>query len=52
MLIAIIFVYLHTGFTDFYTLGYVSFSLNRQFMLWFLFFLGFAIKVPMFPVHI
>lgn len=52
MLLAILFVYLHTGFTDFYTLGYVSFSLNRQFILWILFFFGFAIKVPMFPVHI
>jgi proton-translocating NADH-quinone oxidoreductase chain M len=52
MLIAIIFVYLHAGFTDFYTLSYVSFSLNRQFILWILFFFGFAIKVPMFPVHI
>lgn len=52
MLLAIIFVYLHTGFTDFYTLGYVSFSVNRQFILWILFFFGFAIKVPMFPVHI
>ncbi len=52
MLIAIIFVYLHVGFTDFYTLSYVSFSLNRQFILWVLFFFGFAIKVPMFPVHI
>lgn len=52
MLLAILFVYLHTGFTDFYTLGYVSFSLNRQFILWILFFFGFAIKVPMFPVHV
>jgi len=52
MLIGILFVYLHTGLTDFYTLGYVSFSLNRQFILWLLFFFGFAIKVPMFPVHI
>lgn len=52
MLLAILFVYLHVGFTDFYTLSYVSFSLNRQFILWFLFFFGFAIKVPMFPVHI
>lgn len=52
MLLGILFVYLHTGFTDFYTLAYVSFSLNRQFILWVLFFFGFAIKVPMFPVHI
>ena len=52
MLLGILFVYLHTGFTDFYTLAYVSFSLNRQFILWLLFFFGFAIKVPMFPVHI
>lgn len=33
MLIAILFVYLHTGFTDLYSLTYVSFSLNRQFIL-------------------
>lgn len=52
MLLAILFVYLHSGFTDFYTLGYISFSFNRQFVLWILFFFGFAIKVPMFPVHI
>lgn len=52
MLLAILFLYLHTGLTDFYSLNYLSFSLNRQFILWVLFFFGFAIKVPMFPIHI
>lgn len=33
MLVGILFVYLHCGFTDFYTLSYISFSLNRQFIL-------------------
>jgi proton-translocating NADH-quinone oxidoreductase chain M len=52
MLLAILIIYFSTGTTDFKILLLTEFSKNRQLILWFAFFLSFAVKVPMVPVHI
>lgn len=52
MLISILLVYVHIGTTNFIILSGAEFSSLREYMLWFTFFVSFAIKVPMFPFHI
>lgn len=52
MLGAIILLYIHVGSTDIQFLQSVEFSINRELLLWFAFFLSFSIKVPMYPFHI
>jgi len=52
MLLAILFIYFQTGTTDLQILLSTEFSEKRQILLWFAFFVSFAVKVPMIPVHI
>jgi len=52
MLSALIFIYFHVGSTDLKVIYNSSFSNYRQLFLWFAFFLSFAVKIPMMPVHI
>jgi len=52
MLIAILFVYFNKGTTDYQILLTLPFNFYYQKILWMAFFIGFAIKVPMFPFHI
>ncbi len=52
-LIAIIYIYAKVGSTDIYILKHIlpQLPLEIQKWLWLAFFISFAIKVPMFPVH-
>lgn len=52
-LIAIIYIYANVGSTDIMVLKSVlpQLPLQKQQLLWLAFFISFAIKVPMFPVH-
>jgi proton-translocating NADH-quinone oxidoreductase chain M len=52
LLLAIIYIFNRFGTTDYETLILVSFSTLEQKILWLAFFLSFAAKVPMLPVHI
>ena len=52
MLISILYIYYHVGTTDYKVLLTFSFSLIEQKFLWLAFFLSFATKVPMLPVHL
>lgn len=52
MLVAIMSVYAETGTTDYQTLLLFEFDKNKQLFLWLAFFLSFASKIPMVPVHI
>nr|YP_010620113.1 NADH dehydrogenase subunit 4 [Periphykon beckeri]WAX04149.1 NADH dehydrogenase subunit 4 [Periphykon beckeri] len=52
MLTAISFLYATKGTTDLIILCFTEFSFSMQLILWVLFFLGFAVKIPMIPVHI
>nr|YP_010619998.1 NADH dehydrogenase subunit 4 [Tayloriella tenebrosa]WAX04011.1 NADH dehydrogenase subunit 4 [Tayloriella tenebrosa] len=52
MLSAIIFIYSVKGTTDLLILWFTDFSFTLQLILWSLFFLGFAVKIPMIPFHI
>ena len=52
MLVAIMSIYIQTGTTDYQTLLLFDFSENKQKYLWLAFFLSFASKIPMVPVHI
>jgi NADH-quinone oxidoreductase subunit M len=52
LLIAFVIIYLHVGTTNIEIIEKTSFSCNRQLLLWFCFFLAFAIKVPIIPFHI
>lgn len=52
MLISILYIYLQVGTTDYEVLLTFSFSQLEQKFLWFTFFLAFASKVPMLPVHL
>lgn len=52
MLISIIYIYIQVGTTDYELLLAFSFSKLEQKFLWFTFFLAFASKVPMLPVHL
>jgi proton-translocating NADH-quinone oxidoreductase chain M len=52
MLLSILYVYNQIGTTDYEVLLTFSFSMIEQKFLWFTFFLAFASKVPMIPVHL
>ena len=52
MLLAIVYIYYQVGTTDYEMLLTFSFSELEQKFLWFAFFLAFAGKVPMIPVHL
>ena len=52
MLISVIYILKQVGTTDYETLLTFSFSNFEQKFLWFCFFLSFASKVPMVPVHL
>jgi proton-translocating NADH-quinone oxidoreductase chain M len=52
MLLSILYIYLQVGTTDYEVLLTFSFSQLEQKLLWFTFFLAFASKVPMLPVHL
>ncbi|PWS34934.1 NADH-quinone oxidoreductase subunit M [Falsiroseomonas bella] len=51
MLLAILAVWYHAGTTDIPTLMATAFPLAMQFWLFLAFFVSFAVKVPMWPVH-
>jgi proton-translocating NADH-quinone oxidoreductase chain M len=52
MLLSILYIYFQVGTTDYEALLTFSFSDLEQKFLWFAFFLAFACKVPMIPVHL
>ena len=52
MLLSILYIYYQIGTTDYEILITFSFSTLEQKFLWFSFFLAFASKVPMVPVHL
>ena len=52
MLLCILYIYYQVGTTDYEVLLTFSFSKLEQKFLWFAFFLAFASKVPMVPVHL
>lgn len=52
MLLSILYVYTQVGTTDYETLLTFSFSDTEQKLMWLAFFLAFASKVPMVPVHL
>ena len=52
MLLSILYIYYQVGTTDYEVLLTFSFSELEQKFLWFTFFLAFASKVPMVPVHL
>lgn len=52
MLLSILYIYYQIGTTDYEVLLTFSFSTLEQKLLWFTFFLAFASKVPMLPVHL
>jgi proton-translocating NADH-quinone oxidoreductase chain M len=52
MLLSILYVYYQVGTTDYEVLLTFSFSFLEQKILWFTFFLAFAGKVPMIPLHL
>ena len=52
MFLSILYVYYQVGSTDYEVLLTFSFSTLEQKFLWFTFFLAFASKVPMVPVHL
>jgi proton-translocating NADH-quinone oxidoreductase chain M len=52
MLTAIMYIYYQTGTADYETLLSFKFSLLEQKFLWLAFFIAFAAKVPMIPVHL
>jgi proton-translocating NADH-quinone oxidoreductase chain M len=52
MLLSILYIYYQVGTTDYEVLLTFSLSSLEQKLLWFTFFLAFASKVPMVPVHL
>lgn len=52
MLLAIMVIYYNVGTTDFNVLSLNDFSANAQKILWFGFFLSFAVKTPLVPFHV
>ena len=52
MLVSILYIFYQVGTTDYEVLVSFSFSELEQKILWFTFFLAFASKVPMIPVHL
>jgi proton-translocating NADH-quinone oxidoreductase chain M len=52
MLLSILYIYNKVGTTNYEVLLTYSFSKEQQKILWFFFFLSFATKIPMVPVHL
>lgn len=52
MLLGILLILFETGTTNFFILSSCEFSLERQLLLWVMFFLSFAVKIPIIPFHI
>nr|QYB23217.1 NADH dehydrogenase subunit 4 [Lithodesmioides sp. mgcode 4] len=52
MLLTILYIYYQVGTTDYEILLTFSFSNNEQILLWLAFFVSFAAKIPMVPVHL
>nr|BBB45790.1 NADH dehydrogenase subunit 4 [Heterosigma akashiwo] len=52
MLLAILYIFVKTGTTDYEILAHTTFSSFEQKILWLAFFASFATKVPMLPMHI
>ena len=52
MLLAIIYIYIQIGTTNYEILLTACFTKNEQLILWIAFFLSFASKVPMMPFHV
>ena len=52
MLIGIFIIYSDAGTTDYQLLCNIEISINKQCLLWLLFFASFSVKVPMIPFHI
>ncbi len=52
MLVAIMSIFSQAGTTDYQTLLLIDFNESKQKFLWLAFFLSFASKIPMVPVHI
>jgi NADH-quinone oxidoreductase subunit M len=51
MILGILWLYLYIGELNIQILQYVILSKENQLILWFLFFVAFAVKVPIYPVH-
>lgn len=51
MLVALIHIIFETGTSDLQALFQYEFQPSSQYLLWAAFFVAFAIKIPMFPVH-
>lgn len=52
MLLGILIILFETGTTNFITLTTHEFSYDRQLLLWLMFFISFAVKLPIVPLHI
>jgi proton-translocating NADH-quinone oxidoreductase chain M len=52
MLLGILLILFETGTSNFFILTFYKFSLDRQLLLWIMFFLSFAVKIPVIPFHI
>lgn len=52
MLLSLIYIFFQVGSTDYRILLTFSFSCVEQYVLWLTFFVSFATKVPMLPVHL
>ena len=52
LLIGIFYIYVYVGTCNMEYLSYIKISLNEQKILWAAFFLSFASKIPVFPLHI
>lgn len=52
MLLGILLILFETGTTNFLTLASYKFSSDRQLLLWLMFFVSFAVKLPIVPFHI
>jgi len=52
MLLGILLILFETGTTNFLTLTSYQFSYDRQLLLWLMFFISFAVKLPVIPFHI
>lgn len=52
MLFGLFYLYMLTGSTNFFILLDVNIPVEAQKLVWCCFFMAFAVKVPMFPLHI
>lgn len=52
MLVALLYLYVTAGSLNLYTLYDLRYPVSVQLLLWLAFFCSFAVKVPMFPVHV